>query len=149
MRRLFASAFTTPFNEVDADIEHRYDECRSLNLDPDGRPVVAIEAAMRTGTVTEVRAETADRDREEGRVVAAVLGTVTKGRGEPPDRRAGMGTQTRVAAEPPDRGEAAGLARALLVTKSAAPGEPADRPRGGWQYLVHCPERANPRLVTR
>lgn len=149
MRRLFASALTVPRDGEGAEIHHHYDESRSLNLDPDGRPVVANRGSMRTGTVTEVRAETGDRDREKVASAAAIVGTVTKGSGEPPDRHSSMGTQTRVAAEPPDRGECEERPPALLITKSAAPGEPTDRPKGEWETVTHPRYRVHPRLVTR
>lgn len=149
MRGLFASELTVPFDEGDTGADHYYDETRSLNLDPDGRPVVTGRGSMRTGTVTEVRAETGDRDREEGVPAAAIAGTITKGSGEPPDRHSGMGTQPRVAAEPPDRGHTEERAPALLITKSAAPGEPTDRPRGEAETVVHLQCQARPRLVTR
>jgi hypothetical protein len=149
VRRLFASALTVPFDEGGAETDHRYDEARSLNLDPDGRPIVIGRGSMRTGTVTEVRAETGDRDREQDIPAAAIVGTITKGSGEPPDRHSEMGTQTRVASEPPDHTYREERAPPLLITKSAAPGEPTDRPRAESEAMTHLQHQAHPRLVTR
>lgn len=100
-RQLFASRFLSPVLDGPESPQQNYDEERSLNLDSDGRPLVETAPAAHTRTVTEVRAESDDRHREDGALVAA-LGTVTKVHNEPPDSLAALATNTRVRGERAD-----------------------------------------------
>jgi len=132
-RRLFASAFLVPFTDGPEEASSSYDEARSLNLGPDGRPFVEFVATGATGTITEVRSEASDRDEMEGNS-AATVGTVTKVRRESPDRLPALATQTRVRRERADQLDSSNGAitgrrqssGALLGTKTGVRGESAD-----------------------
>ena len=120
-RRLFAAAFTVPVRDSVPGPDARYDEARGLNLDPRGNPLVGGEVGEQPGTLTEVRGESSDRAAQR-----PMLGTFTKVReGEAPDRRPSLGTETRVA--PEGRDPQVTDLRGLLITETAAPGEPRDR----------------------
>jgi hypothetical protein len=147
-RQLFASRFTIPHLAAGEEAPFSYDEKRSLNVRPDGSPVVEHGDVTTMGTITKVRAEASDRDSAEALV------TITKASGEASDRAETTATQTRVKGEYADHledqasahyGEAP--AAVLLGTHTAGPGEPTDPPHARRPWPTTGPGAASVRRV--
>jgi hypothetical protein len=79
MKSLFAEKLLVPEQPAEPLPISTYDEERSYTICADGRPLVEAAVVGSTVTLTEVRAEPSDDDRDYDRALAS-LGTITRAR---------------------------------------------------------------------